>query len=513
MIKKEHFKNANFQRMGLVVLAVLLQLTLVILLSRLVRDGAVYIYALVEILAVIEIFSLVSQSRSRDYTISWVLVIAFLPITGYILYLLWGRSGPRGAHREALNEATERSQEYLTWDENICQEFDAAYPQYSRIAEYLKRKDFPLYKNTKIDYFPLGELHFAAMLEDIKKAKEFIFLEYFIIGDGEIWQKFEDALIAKAKEGLEIKILFDDMGCLTTLRDSFITDMEAHGIRAVRFNPIHKYISRLYINYRNHQKIAVIDGQIGYTGGTNISDEYANVFPKHGHWKDSAIRLEGDAVWGLTMTFLTMWDGQTREKSDFLNYKRSNGLDDPNLGFVQPFADGPLNNPDNPAEFMYRNIISRAQKYVYMSTPYLVIDSAMLEALIGAAESGVDVRVITPKVGDYWSVHGVTRSNYRELLRAGAKVYEYTPGYIHAKTIISDDQHGITGSINMDYRSFNLNFENGVWMCGTPVLATIKEDFLQTIAISEEIDYQEYMNRPFYVKAMESFLRVFAVLF
>lgn len=510
MKRHTEMKIAGALRISLVLLIILLQLTFVVSLVTSLRTNAIYIYFAIEVFVLIEVFILVSRDSNSSYTIAWLLLIGFLPVFGQVLYILWGRSGNKSRLANRIQRGISHGEQFLEKDPNVYQKLGKTYPHRKRLCGFLGRKGFPVYENTACKFYPLGELQFAAMLEDMKQAKKFIFIETFILTDGQLWDAFYQVIVQKAKEGVEVRLMFDDMGSIITAPGHLVQDLVSHGVQAIRFNPIHRYISRLYINYRNHQKITVIDGDIAYTGGTNYADEYANLYPKHGHWKDTAIRLTGDAVWSLTVNFLQMWDGETGGTSEYDPYRPSIS-EKQATGFFQPFHDGPINNPDNPAETAYMNIISNAQRYVYIETPYLVIDNAMMEVLKTAATAGVDVRIITPKIWDKWYVHVVTRSNYGALLKAGVKIYEYTPGYIHAKTILSDE-HGITGSINMDYRSFNLHFENGVWICGAPILDEMREDFFKTVSVSEEILLAEWENRPIYIKVLESILRVFAVM-
>jgi len=510
MNRKTERKIAGLLRIVLVGIAVLLQLLLIALLVRVLRNRAVYAYFIIEIIALIDVIFLVSKNKSSSFTIAWLLIILTLPVFGHVLYFLWGRGASRGWRSNRMKAAIARGMSFLSKDNDVYAELEAVHPMRKRISGYLYRKNFPLYKNTKSEYYPLGELQFEAMLKDMEKAKKFIFLEYFILNSGEIWNKFEELLIRKAEQGVEVRLMFDDLGSIVTAPDNLIKRLGSRGIQAQRFSPVHRYVSQLYINYRNHQKITVIDGNVGYTGGANLADEYANIYPKHGHWKDTGIRLEGDAVWSLTVAFLQMWECESNEKSDYEAYRPAYSCD--GQGFYQPFSDGPVNNPDNPAEVMYRTIINNAKDYVYITTPYLVIDNTMMEALCTVALGGTDVRIITPKIWDHWYVHMVTQSNYGELLKAGAKIYEYTPGYIHAKTIISDDDHAIAGSINMDYRSFYLHFENGVWICGAPVLKDIKRDIVETFEVCEEMRLEDWLRRPWYVKCLQTVLRLFAVI-
>jgi len=510
MEKKKEKKFAGMLRLAIVGLAILAQLFLLALVVVNLRSHAVYVYFLLETLGAIAVIFLIDQSRNSSYTIVWLVVILIVPVFGYFLYILWGRSATKGRKSLSVLKILNQGLEYLEQKPEVYEELKKTHPWRKRIAGFLIREGFPIYNKTRCEYFSLGELQFERMLRDFKKAESFIFLEYFILSEGEVWDRVHEVLRDKAAQGVEVRILFDDFGSIISAPNNLIKELKSENIQVLPFNPVQRYISRLYINYRNHQKIVVIDGNVGYTGGTNLADEYANIFPKHGHWKDTAIRLEGDAVWSLTVTFLQMWETESLAHEDYLQYRPTVELG--GNGFYQPFSDGPVNNPRNPAETMYRQIISNAKDYVYISTPYLVIDDSMIDLLCTAAMGGTDVRIITPKVWDKWYVHMVTRSNYGRLLEAGVRIYEYTPGYMHAKTIISDDDHAITGSINMDYRSFNLHFENGVWICGAPVLKEIKDDIVATFALSEEINLQEWRERPWSEKSLQTLLRLFAPL-
>ena len=516
--RKELFINqhkkiriAGKYRIAVVVASVVLQILLIVLLVRLLSNYAIFVYFIIQIIALIDIVFIADRRSNRSFIISWLLVISILPIFGHILYFMWGRCPSRDIRSKRIKDAIARGVSYLIKEPQIYSELGDLFPSRKRIAGYLGRKNFPLYKNTDCQYFPLGELQYEAMLHDMEKAEKFIFMEYFTLSSGRIWDKFEDVLVRKARQGVEIRLMYDDLGSIITAPDDLPEKLKAFDIQVAQFNPVQRHISRLYINYRNHQKITVIDGNIAYTGGANLADQYANLFPKHGHWKDTAIRLEGDAVWSLTVAFLQMWESESEEKIIYANYRPSKSSSN-SAGYYQPFTDGPVNNPDNPAEVLYRKLINNAKNYVYITTPYLIIDNTMMDSLCNAALGGTDVRIITPKIWDQWYVHMVTQSNYGELLRSGVRVYEYTPGFIHAKTIISDDEHAVTGTINMDYRSFYLHYENGVWICGSPVLADIKNDIMDTFDISEEIQLEAWSHRPLRIKIIQAVLRLFAVL-
>lgn len=510
MSKKNERTIAGIIRLIFVGLVILAQVFLVALVARYLKHNTIYLYFFLEVLSLSAIVWLLDRNGNSSYTLVWLVVILLLPVFGFLLYLLWGWAAPRTRKSRWTQEALRRGAQFLKHDPAVYTELEKAHPWRKRMAGFLIREGFPIYKNTRCQYFPLGELQFTQMLRDLEKAERFIFMEYYILAQGQLWDRIHEVLRRKAREGVEVRILFDDLGSIITAPNNLIEQLRSEQIQALAFNPVHRYVSRLYINYRNHQKIVVIDGNIGYTGGTNLADEYANLYPKYGHWKDTAIRLEGEAVWSLTVTFLQMWEVESHAAEDYSIYRPTTNVTGD--GFYQPFSDSPVNNPNNPAETMYRQLIANAKEYVYITTPYLIIDDSMAETLCTAAKSGVDVRIITPKITDHWYVHIVTRSNYGRLLKAGVRVYEYSPGYIHAKTIISDDDHAVTGTINMDYRSFNLQFENGVWICGVPVLKEIKEDILATFAVSEEIALASWQRRSWLVKSLEGVFRLFAPL-
>jgi cardiolipin synthase len=477
----------------------------------LLRQNTVYLFFMLELAGALAVSMIVARNRNSSYTIVWLLIILVLPVFGYLLYLLWGTVGLTHRKSKKIRENISYSQTFLKQDHQVYSDFVDKHPSRQRIGTYLLNKGFQIYQQTQCSYYPLGELQFEVLIEDLEKARKYIFLEYFIIADGQLWDRIHEVLLRKAQQGVEIRVMLDDLGSITKLSDTFVRELRGENIQAIRFNPIHLNIFRQLINHRNHQKITVIDGNIGYTGGTNIADEYVNLTHKLGHWKDVAIRLEGEAVWGLTVTFLQMWDSESNVKSDYQRYMPTTHVD--GTGFYLPFADSPVNNPNNPAEEIYTQIIAGAQRYVYITTPYLVIDNSMKDTLCMAAQGGIDLRIVTPKKWDHSYTHMVTQSNYEDLLAAGVKIYEYTPGFIHSKIILSDDDNCVTGSINMDYRSFFLDFENGVWICGAPVLQDIKSDMRDLFAVSEEIKLEEWTKRPKYKKIVQDILRIFAPLF
>lgn len=501
---------SGFFRAALVGLLVLAQFALIIYLAYILQGYTIYLYSFIQILSVIIIIGLLSDNRNASYKISWICIIAALPITGHIMYLLWGNRRRKKIDLKILKKL-QRGNEFLTFDSKVMEEFGRKYPTKSRMTRYLETNKFPLYKNNKVSYYPMGEDAFEAIFEEIHKAERFILINFFIVGEGVLWDRLHEQLLIKIKEGVKVLFLYDDFGAMLRTPPNFKKSLENEGFEIRVFNPIHKYTDQLYMNYRSHQKIIVIDGNVGFTGGMNLADEYVNLVQRFGVWKDNAIKVEGDAVWGLTVTFLRMWE--VSGESDPIDYKPYGPTKEfeENDVFCQVVSDGPADNPNNPMENIYKQTIYYAKKILYITTPYLIIEDDMRDALITAAASGIDVRIITPFIPDKKNVKLLTNYNYGRLLEAGVKIFEYTPGFIHAKTIINEDC-GIIGTVNMDYRSFHLHYECGVWICDRETINVIKEDLLSTMEISHEVTYEEWKNRPFYIKFYQRILNVFSTL-
>jgi cardiolipin synthase len=404
-----------------------------------------------------------------------------------------------------------RGTQYLEYDSKVMEEFTSKYPSKSRMARYLESNSFPLFKNNKIEYYPMAENTFEAVFEEIEKAKHFILLDFYIVGEGALWDRMHALLLRKISEKVKVLFMYDDFGAMLRTHNHFKRRLESEGFEVRVFNPIHRYTDKLYMNYRSHQKIIVIDGNVGFTGGMNLADEYVNLIPRFGIWKDNAVKLTGDAVWGLTVTFLQMWEVSAQNGPVDYNLFRPAAEFEKNDVFCQVVSDGPANNPRNPIENIYKQMISYSKKILYITTPYLIIEDDMRDALVTAASSGIDVRIITPFIPDKKSVKILTNYNYGRLLEAGVRIFEYTPGFIHAKTIINEDS-GIVGTVNMDYRSFYLQYECGVWICDHEVIDTIKADLLKTMECSHEVTYEEWKKRPLLIKLYQKILNVFSTL-
>ena len=496
-------------RAAIVLISIILQIITMMLLVGLLQEYASWAYLLLEIVSIALVFALVNDSSS--FNSFWIVIILAFPVFGYCLYFMWGRKHKNRAFYKKFKSISEKGRIFKQQDPETLAELTELHPNKVQVNRCLIYDGFPLYKNTSVRYFEVGEKHFDALFEDLEKAEKFIFMEYFIAAEGQIWDRLIDILSRKVKEHVEVRLLLDDFGVLYMDGDKIRRDLSKLGIRVSIFAPIVKGVSYLTFNYRNHQKITVIDGNIGYTGGVNLADEYANIIERFGHWKDTAIRLEGDGVWGLTEIFLEMWElSKDKEQLDYNKYRPTISVDAP--GYVQPVADGPANNPENPIEEMITHLVTKARDYIYFTTPYLVLDNRMIDDLCRAARSGVDVRIITPRQYDKWYVYMVNISNYGRLMENGIKIYEYVPGFIHAKNIITDDEGCVCGTINMDYRSFYLHYECGVLMTEVPAVMDMKEDFLNTMRVSERVSLDEWRKRPLWQKCIQSILRIFSPL-
>lgn len=500
-------------RVLLTACMVIIQCLVIIFLPFLLQNGTVYFYYIWEIFSVIAIVTLVNNSQSPAYRIAWISIVTLLPISGFIMYFLWGRTGSR---KKKLDQHILRQisygNQFLIKDDEVYNEYIDDNPVAGRMVKYMDNSGFMFTGGNDVDYYPMGEDVFEEIFRDLEKAEKFIFIDFFIVAEGAIWDKMYEILKRKIAEGVEVKFLYDDFGAAIRTQKYFKNILEDDGFEVRIFNPIHKYTGELYMNYRSHQKILVIDGEVGYTGGFNLADEYANLVERFGIWKDTGIRICGEAVWGLTVVFLQMWEasGTDSKHIDYLKYKSMlNKMGDT---YCTVISDGPANNPSNPIESIYNQMIMYADKYLYITTPYLIIEDYMKQSLIEAAQRGVDVRIITPNIPDKKNVKILTNYNYGALLRAGVRIYEYTPGFIHAKQILSENSV-IVGTINMDYRSFYLHYENGVWMSGKEIQEAVKNDFMETFKISKEITYEEWLRRPRRWKFIQPILNLLSTLF
>ena len=444
-----------------------------------------YFYILAWLTEIGCVIKIIASDDNPDYKVPWLLFVLIVPIAGFMLYFMFYSRTLQKRFIRRLDAL--KSQAYRKDDTELMQKLREENPAAAAQAKMLcEISESHLFTNTKQRYFPLGEDMFTAMLEDLQKAEHFIFMEYFIIEEGKFWNSILDILKAKAAAGVEVKVLYDDIGCMATLPGDYHKTLKSYGIEATPFSRLRGNADSEF-NNRSHRKITVIDGKIGYTGGVNIADEYINEVVKYGHWKDTAIRLEGEAVQELTKLFLVDFGINVRKMPHIRDdlYPKTEVKES---GYVVPFGDGPhpLYNR-RVGKSVIQNMLNGASRYMWMTTPYLIIDNDLCQSIENAALRGVDVRIIVPHIPDKKLIFGMTQSFYHRLMTAGVRIYEYEPGFIHAKSYLSDDNQAMIGTINLDYRSLVHHFENGVWMYCCESIKDLKADVEDTLNKSIEV--------------------------
>lgn len=448
-------------------------------------------------LGIIVSFLIFSRDDAPEYRMSWIILILVLPVFGCSMYLIFGYKKKGIAQEKRMRMYHElKSIHMIDAFPGSLDPEKVLSPDNARLSRYVSGlSESKVFEHTSTQYYPLGDLCFPHMIEELEKARRFILMEYFIIADGHFWGTVLEILKRKVSEGVEVLLMYDDMGSITSVPKKFYKQLREYGIRAVAFNPVRPRLNPK-LNYRDHRKVCIIDGNVAISGGLNIADEYINRVISHGHWKDNGFVIKGDGVWNYTFMFLQLWSMSAPEEyqvSDFSAYMPTETAQSD--GLIQSFGDSPLDE-FSIAENAYISIINSAKRYVWISTPYLILDSSMINALVLAARSGVDVRIITPSIPDKPSVFAHTRSNYRPLLACGVRIYEYVPGFMHAKMFISDDDIALVGTANMDFRSFFLHFESGTIFYGGKTVQAVKNDFNDTFNLCKEITYKEFVNRP-----------------
>ena len=452
-----------------------------------------YFWIAILITQIATIASVIVRDDNPDYKVPWLVLIICIPIIGFMLYFIFYSRKLKPRFRKKIKQISEKLE---IDDSSTLKNIDDSSFAYSQAIQLKKIAGAHVYQNTNIKYYPTGESSFEDIINDLKNAKKFVFLEYFIIEGGYFWDSILEVLKKKVKEGLDVRVVYDDIGCMTTLPGNYYRKLEKIGIKATPYSRLRVQADNEF-NNRNHRKIMVIDGQIGYTGGINLADEYINKVERFGYWKDTLVRLDGEAVNELTALFLMDYS-LNHKKADFEFSKFMIAKKIENDGFVIPFGDGPK------PLYQYRvgkttimNMLNHAKKYVYMETPYLIIDNELCQAIENTALRGVDVRIILPYVPDKKISNAMAKSHYKRLLNAGVKIYEYKPGFIHAKVYLSDDEVAMVGTINLDYRSLVHHFENGVWIYKHDVIDKIKKDVFETIELSQEVKKvkEKWFNR------------------
>ena len=502
-----------FSRIVLVSLGIAAQMALLMVLVYYVSDYYFLIAFGFSLISLAAVLFIINRPGNPQVKLAWIVPIMAFPLFGGIIFFISGGKRPKKKLRRALDRSRQLLNDYRVG--NLSQESKSA-PSADYTdgqCRYLERQGYPVYENTGAEYFADCRAGWERMLEDLRSAEKFIFLEYFIIHPGVMWDPIVEILKEKAAAGVDVRLIYDDVGSINYVPHNYWKQLEACGIQCVAFNP-YRPIYAVVMNHRDHRKITVVDGHIGYTGGMNFSDEYIGETVRFGEWRDNTMRLEGEAVRSMTLLFLQMWnanrptDGKEKIAAFMPDPVRSAAVRCP--GWVQPYGDSPVDS-EILAENVYLNVINQATDYVYIYTPYVVIDYEMTRALSLAARRGVDVRLVVPAIPDKKIVYALTKSYFPELMENGVKVYRFTPGFIHSKVFVADDRQAVVGSINLDYRSLTLHFENACMFVDHPVIPSVKADFLETFPRCQEVTVKKHRFNMLYHLYL-GLLRLFAPL-
>ena len=506
---KKNIVRLLFSRKMLLAVSLLLQAAILFGLYFWFEDNIPIFLGGSTLFTVIVILILVNSSMDPSAKITWLFVIFLLPVFGCALYV-WSQSEWGRRTLQALVDRSEAlSHHLISQNEDVLRRLEQEDPGAAGLARYIAScGSFPAYANTQVTYFPQGEDKWAQMLIELEKAERYVYLEYFILREGLMWGKILEILERKVRQGVDVRLLYDGTCELTTLPEGYPQKMEALGIRCKMFSPISPVFSSHY-NYRDHRKILIIDGKTAFTGGVNLADEYINHVERFGHWKDTAIMLKGEAVESFHLMFLQMWNIDEKQPSFPPHLDRPAPV--PAKGFVIPYADSPMDK-EKLGEMVYIDILNRANDYVYIMTPYLILDGELETALKFAAKRGVDVRIILPGIPDKKIPYALAKTHYKGLLAAGVKLYEYTPGFVHAKVFLSDQKEAVVGTINLDYRSLYHHFECAAYLKEVACLTDILQDFRNTLKKCRAVTPETIRQEPFAVKLTGYLAKIIAPL-
>lgn len=507
----KYYVQSAFSRKITIVVLLALQLLLFVLLYFRTVSSFAAMYAVQTVLAGVIAVLIVNSNDHPSYKIAWLVPMVILPGFMSLAYIYLHAQINRVRFTKRINIVNKQTKRYMPQEQSVLDELREEDHYSASLSSYInKYAGYPVYKNTDAEYFKIGEELYARLIEELKAARHYILMEFFIIDEGEVWRTILRILLEKANAGVEVRLMYDGMGSASILpwgHDKFLND---NGIKCKVFNKFRPFLASEQ-NNRDHRKIVVIDGTTAFTGGINLADEYINKKVRFGHWKDSGVMLKGDAVWNFAIMFFQMWELDERDCEDYNRYRPHKVyLASENGGFVQPYGDCP-NDAETVGKTVYLDMISKAKDYIYITAPYFVIDNELVTALAFAAKSGVDVKIIVPGIYDKWYVHQMSMCYYRELLPCGVKFYSYTPGFVHAKNFVSDDKKAVVGTINTDFRSLYLHFEDAVFMYDSPAVSDVKADFLTTLKSCKELTLKD-VNKNIFSRLLGSIIKVFGPL-
>lgn len=492
---------------------ILLQIAFIVIATLGLGEYYAYLHALCTVVSVVVVIYIINKTDNPAYKLAWVVPILLFPIFGGIFYIVIAGNRSSKYFVRKIEKSITDSCQFLPQNPEIAEALAAESKEADLQSRYIRQYGkYPVFRNTELTYYPVGDDNFQPLLDELRKAERYIFMEYFIIREGIFWNSVLEILEEKVQEGVDVRVMFDDLGCVATIPSDYEKRLRAKGIKCYSFNRFIPLLT-LRLNNRDHRKITVIDGHTGFTGGINLSDEYINATSPYGHWKDTGIMLKGEAVWSLTVMFLQIWGYVSGETEDFYQYAPPKDIleqlgDD---GYVQPYSDSPLDQ-EILGENIYLNMINRAKKSIYIITPYLILDNEMTTALTLAAKSGIDVRIIIPGIPDKRIVYTLTKTNCGPLIESGVRIFQYTPGFTHAKGVLVDNEIATVGTVNFDYRSLYLHFECGVWLYRSKIIRDIQKDFEETLEKCREMTLEECQKISHFQKLWRAILKMLAPL-
>ncbi len=502
-----------FSQTSIVVLLMLVQIAAIAVMVFKLNQYSKIISLLFFIITFLAVIAVINSNKNPAYKMSWLIPMMIFPLFGGLMYIFINGQGLTRRFFHHVKKIEKSLCPDIEQDSAILDEIYRKSPARFNTVNYCARNDdvgYSAFKNTDVTYYPTGELCWKDMLTELEKAEKYIYLEYFIIEPGEMWNSIFEILKRKAAQGVDVRVLYDGVGSLVQMPKKCSREICAAGIKCRAFIPLVPFLSTMQ-NNRDHRKIMAIDGKVAFNGGINLADEYINKKVVYGRWKDTAVRLTGDGAYSFAVMFLQMWLATERKTPELPDIKPDWNYKAKTEGYIMPFSDTP-NDDYQVGEFVYLEIVNKAKSYIHITTPYLILDNEMMTALVNAARSGIDVKIIIPGVADHWYAYYVAMDYAKELLSKGVKIYIYDPGFIHAKNFVSDDEVAVVGSINLDYRSLYLHFECATWMYASPAVEAVEEDFNETLKECHLLTDEELDSRSVIKRFVSAVLRIFAPL-
>ena len=506
---KKSLMRVVFSRAGILATLLLIQIGFLITLGLRFSEYLPHLFGSAVVISFSMALVMINSKMDPSSIIMWLIIMILMPVFGVLLFWYTRSELGHRALKERLNHILCQTHTMIHQEESVLEQLSSESQETASLVRYLSKcGSFPVYDQTEVQYFKSGEEKFEVLLQELKKAEKFIFMEYFIVDEGLMWGKILEVLASKAKQGVEVKVMIDGTCEFTTLPHNYPDLLKKLGIECRMFAPVTPLVSTHY-NYRDHRKIVVIDNQVAFTGGINLADEYINQINKYGHWKDTAVLLRGKAVESFSLMFLQMW--MIEKSIDFTPYLSHQKVSKQSSGYVIPYADNPLDN-EKIGQKVYMDILNRSVRYVHIMSPYLILDHEMENALKFAAQRGVDVSLILPGIPDKKTPYALAKTHYASLLDAGVKIYEYTPGFVHAKVFVSDDIKAVVGTINLDYRSLVHHFECAAYLYETPCIQAIEQDFQNTLKQCTQVNEETIRQIKWHTKVLGFVLKVLAPL-